>query len=99
VDKNFWNKRRSLLCPDKDTGLGLVCHDKVVASPSLPESLEERSVVTDVLLAKHGLDGTSGFLGMVERNATIGTVSFSAFSEMVGIIKLTGRDGEQRGTR
>jgi hypothetical protein len=48
-----------------------VSDNKVVAGPCLPESLEERSVVTDVLLAKHGLDGTSSFLSMVEGNATI----------------------------
>lgn len=42
-----------------------------MAGPSLPESLEERGVVTDVLLAKHRLDSSSSLLSMVEWNATI----------------------------
>jgi hypothetical protein len=78
--ETFETKRQTtetLLCPHKNTRLSFVRFDKVVASESLPESLEERRVVANVLVAEHGLNSTSSLFGVVERNTTLVCVSFS----------------------
>lgn len=37
----FVMELKSLLCPDKNTRLGLVLHDEMMLGPGSPESLEE----------------------------------------------------------
>lgn len=64
------------LSPNEPAALGADARlDKLAVGKSGPEVREEVGPLLDVLLAQEGGDGPGCLLGMIERNATGGSVS------------------------